>query len=209
MSVSLVWITPKAQEVIGYCARVSNPANQSNHNTAPKLLKYCIKHKHWSPFEMASMCIEINTTRAISAQILRHKSFNFQEFSLRYAEALDFEVPTFRLQDSKNRQNSLDVLPDELQKTLQTKAEEVMKVSETFYEELLSQGVAKESARFVLPLATKTRLYMSGTIRSWIHYLQVRLDPSTQKEHRELAEQIKSILFTNCPDIAEAIFSDN
>lgn len=209
MSVSLVWITPKAQEVIGYCARVSNPSNQSNHNTAGKLLRYCIKHQHWSPFEMASMCIEINTTRAISAQILRHRSFSFQEFSLRYAEALDIETPTFRLQDIKNRQNSLDTLPEELQKNLQEKAQVIMKANEDFYDELLSQGVAKESARFILPLATKTRLYMSGTIRSWIHYLQVRLDPSTQKEHRELAEQIKIILETECPDIANAIFSEN
>lgn len=147
---SLVWITPKAQEVIGYCARVSNPSNQNNHNTAGRLLRYCIKNKHWSPFEMASMCIEINTTRGISAQLLRHRSFSFQEFSLRYAEALDIETPHFRLQDVKNRQNSLDELPEELQKSLQEKAEAVMKVSEDFYQELLSQGVAKESARFVL-----------------------------------------------------------
>lgn len=203
--VNLIWITPKAQEVIAYCARVSNPSNQANTTTAPRLLKYCIKNSHWSIFEMASMCLEIETTRAISPQLLRHRSFAFQEFSQRYAEALEVETPHFRLQDVKNRQNSLDTLPEEIQKDFQSRAEAVMKANQELYDELISAGVAKESARMVLPLSTKTRLYMTGSIRSWIHYCNVRRDPSTQKEHREIADMVWDILKEQCPQIAEAV----
>ena len=204
----LVWVTPDAEKVIAYCARVSNPANQENYDTAPKLLRYCIQHGHWSVFEMASMCLEINTTRAISPQILRHRSFSFQEFSLRYAEAIDESVlPELRLQDTKNRQSSLpledSVASDRLYRDISLHLHE----STALYDRLLRSGIAREVARDVLPLATPTRLYMSGTIRSWIHYTQLRCGNGTQKEHRLIAESARRILFEQLPTIAEALQS--
>ena len=359
MSVSLVWITPEAEKIVSYCARVSNPANQNNQATASKLLQYCAKHSHWSVFEMASMCVEINTTRAISAQILRHKSLHFQEFcvaegtlitckdqdgttkylpievcyeyqfekrligfsptmvkvydeenkqfvwtnckevfntgqkecykltledgktitstedhkyfttsgfkplkeynvgdllmvyntengdeksgekglfqsilsienvgvkmtydievehkshnyvangivthnSQRYAEALDYDLPVFRHQDTKNRQNSFDTVSEEEQIKLQERSKELMDQSFALYHEMVKSGIAKESARFILPLCTETRMYVSGTLRSWIHYIQLRTDPSTQKEHREIANEVKEILCKECPSL--------
>ncbi len=201
--VRMIWITPDAEKVISYCARVSNPANQENYDTADKLLRYCYKNHHWSVFEMASMCLEINTTRAIAAQLIRHRSFSFQEFSQRYANVneLSIQVPSFRTQDLKNRQSSHDTLSVEKQQTLQTKAKQINDMCLDFYNELIQEGVAKESARFVLPLSTSTRLYMSGTIRSWIHYAQLRTDPGTQKEHRDLALQVQTILVQHIPSI--------
>jgi len=206
MSVKLVWITPEAEKVISYCARVSNPANQENYDTAPKLLKYCAKNSHWSVFEMASMCVEIETTRAISAQILRHKTMNFQEFSQRYMDvnSLNLELPELRRQDHKNRQNSIDDIP-EINGKYKDKIDKLFNDSLSLYNELLEDGVAKECARFVLPLSTGTRLYMSGTIRSFIHYIQVRGHVSTQKEHREIALKIKDILLENIGSLTDIL----
>jgi thymidylate synthase (FAD) len=201
-----VWITPDAQNVISYCARVSNPSNQSNFESAPKLIKYLAKNKHWSPFEMASMCVEINTTRAIAAQILRHRSFSFQEFSQRYASVDDtsIDIPHLRRQDIKNRQNSIDDI-EEVNVKYREKIEAHYKQSIELYKDMLTDGVAKECARFVLPLSTQTRIYMSGSIRSWIHYCQVRCDPSTQKEHREIAMQVKAKLIESIPMLEEIL----
>ena len=182
-SAKLVWVTPDAERLIGKIARVSNPNNEDNPNVE-KLIRYLIKHKHWSPFEMASMCVEIHTTRAISAQILRHRSFSFQEFSQRYAIPTDTfatVLPDIRRQDEKNRQNSIDDLPDEVVEFLQAKTDAHFRDAVELYEYMLSQGVAKECARSVLPLNTVTRLYMSGTIRSWLHYIDLRGDNGTQK----------------------------
>jgi thymidylate synthase (FAD) len=205
-AVDLVWITPDAQNVISYCARVSNPSNQSNFESAPKLIKYLAKNKHWSPFEMASMCVEINTTRAIAAQILRHRSFSFQEFSQRYASVDDtsIDIPHLRRQDIKNRQNSIDDI-EEVNIKYREKIEAHYKQSIELYKDMLTDGVAKECARFVLPLSTQTRIYMSGSIRSWIHYCQVRCDPSTQKEHREIAMQVKAKLIESIPMLEEIL----
>ena len=202
-NVSLVWITPEAEKIISYCARVSNPANQENYDTADKLLRYCYKNAHWSVFEMASMCLEINTTRAIAAQIIRHRSFSFQEFSQRYANVneLNIQVPSFRMQDHKNRQSSHDTLTSDQQQILQDKAKHIIDNCMELYNELIDQGVAKECARFILPMCTSTRLYMSGTIRSWIHYVQLRTDDGTQKEHRELANQVRELLIQNIPSL--------
>ena len=205
-AVDLVWITPDAQNVISYCARVSNPSNQSNFESAPKLIKYLAKNKHWSPFEMASMCVEINTTRAIAAQILRHRSFSFQEFSQRCASVDDtsIDIPHLRRQDIKNRQNSIDDI-EEVNVKYREKIEAHYKQSIELYKDMLTDGVAKECARFVLPLSTQTRIYMSGSIRSWIHYCQVRCDPSTQKEHREIAMQVKAKLIESIPMLEEIL----
>ena len=175
------------QEVISFCARVSNPNNQLNFNTAAGLLRYCIKEHHWSIFEQADMTVEINTTRGIAAQILRHRSFTFQEFSQRYADTklLDKAVPPdLRRQDVKNRQNSIDDFGDYVKLGMQTKIQQHFDESQKLYDSLLDQGVAKESARFVLPLATPTRIYMKGSVRSWIHYMTLRTTSGTQKEHR-------------------------
>jgi thymidylate synthase (FAD) len=207
---TLVWVTPDAEAIIGYCARVSNPANQTNHATAPRLLRYCIEHQHWSVFEMASMCLEVRTTRAISAQLLRHRSFSFQEFSLRYAEAVGQpEMPQLRLQDFKNRQNSLPIADDDpLLPALYHDIAEHFDRSSRLYGQLLGHGIAREVARDVLPLATPTRLYMSGTIRSWIHYVQLRCANGTQREHQRIAESARAILFRELPTIAEALSHD-
>ena len=208
-NVTLTWATPNAEELIVKMARVSAPANQDNMETAPRLLQYLIKHKHWSPFEMGNMCIEIETTRAIAPQILRHRSFSFQEFSQRYADTNELGsavIPHLRRQDSKNRQNSIDDLSPDLIASYYRRISQLYEDSEHLYREMLSNGVAKECARSVLPLSTQTRLYMNGTIRSWIHYLQLRCDPGTQLEHQQIANAIKRIFCKQFPVIGEAVF---
>jgi len=202
----LVWVTPDAERLIGKLARVSNPANEDNPNVEG-LIKYLIKHKHWSPFEMASMCVEIQTTRAIGAQILRHRSFSFQEFSQRYAEVTEIEVPQLRRQDLNNRQNSIDDFPEELSEELQDMITLHNDKSNSLYKKLLAYGVAKECARNVLPLSTKTRMYMSGTIRSWLHYIDLRGSHGTQVEHSQIARQIGEILDTELPTVSRAMWS--
>lgn len=207
--VKLVWATEKAEEMIAYLARVSNPAGQNNSETAPKLIRYLIKHRHWSPFEMASMCLEINTTRAISPQILRHRSFKFQEFSQRYADvgALGSPaLPHLRRQDFKNRQNSIDDLDPKLVAEYYRRVSSLYEEGEHLYQEMVSSGVAKECAREILPLGSPTRLYMKGDIRSWIHYIDVRSGPETQLEHREIALEVKDIFKQQFPVIHEAFF---
>lgn len=209
MTVSLVWATPNAEELITYMARVSAPRNQSNMETAPKLLRYLITHQHWSPYEMAGMCVEINTTRAISPQILRHRSFSFQEFSQRYADTSELGacvMPHLRRQDTKNRQNSIDDLDPEHISAYYRRISQLFEDAEHLYREMVSTGVAKECARSILPLAAPTKLYMNGTLRSWIHYLQLRCDNGTQLEHRVLAEHIKEIFCEQFPTIGEAVF---
>ena len=201
----LVWITPDAEALIGKIARVSNPNNENNPNVEG-LLKYLIKHKHWSPFEMASMCVEINTTRAISPQILRHRSFSFQEFSQRYAVALSAPVPKIRRQDQKNRQNSIDDLPPEICTKYHDKINDLFGASFELYNSMLEDGVAKECARSILPMNTETRLYMSGTIRSWLHYVDLRGDNGTQLEHMKIARSIGDILADELPTIARAMW---
>jgi len=207
-SVKLVWITPEAEEVISYCARVSNPQNQSNTNTAPKLLKYCINNRHWSIFEMANMCVEINTTRAISAQILRHRSFSFQEFSSRYQDVGilgSSVVPHLRRQDIKNRQNSVDDFDTESLQKYYRRIGTLFEEAEHLYKEMISEGVTKECARNILPLSTPTRIYMQGTIRSWITYIALREKNGTQAEHKAVAKDIKTIFCGQLPTISEAL----
>ena len=209
MNVELISVTPKAEDLIVYMARVSAPRNQDNMETAPKLLQYLIKHSHWSPFEMANMCVEIETTRAISAQIIRHRSFSFQEFSQRYADVNELGsavIPHLRRQDYLNRQNSIDDLSSEDVTNYYRRISQLFEDAEHLYKEMVSQGIAKECARNVLPLGTQTRLYMNGTLRSWIHYLQLRCDPGTQFEHRQIAEWIKQIFCKEFPIIGEAVF---
>lgn len=211
-SVKLVWITPGAEEVISYCARVSNPQNQENLDTSPRLIKYCIKNRHWSIFEQANMCVEINTTRAISAQILRHRSFTFQEFSTRYQDVgiLGSSVlPHLRRQDQKNRQNSVDDLTTETTQRLYRRIGTLFEDAEHLYKEMLSEGVAKECARSVLPLASPTRLYANGTIRSWLTYIALREKHGTQREHMVIAKDIKTILCGQLPTIADALGGNN
>jgi thymidylate synthase (FAD) len=211
MNVNLVWATPSAEEMIVKMARVSAPANQDNMDTAPQLLRYLIKHKHWSPFEMANMCVEIETTRAISPQILRHRSFSFQEFSQRYADVNELGsavIPHLRRQDYSNRQNSIDDLSSEDVANYYRRVSQLFEDAEHLYKEMVSQGIAKECARNILPLGTQTRLYMNGTIRSWIHYLQLRCEPGTQFEHRQIAEWIKQIFCREFPVIGEAVFQE-
>ena len=204
----LVTITPNAEKEIAYCARVSNPNNQNSENIS-KLLKYCIDHKHWSIFEMANLCIEINTTRGLAAQILRHRSFSFQEFSQRYADAslLTKDIPIFELrrQDDKNRQNSIDNINQQIIVKWNTQIREHFARAKSLYDGMIKDGVAKECARFVLPLATPTRLYMNGSIRSWITYISLREKNGTQKEHQEIAKERKKIFCENLPIIAEAL----
>ena len=206
--VKLVMVTPDAESQMAYIARVSNPKNQDNDDFAG-LLKYCIKHGHWSVFEQAYMTLEINTTRGIAAQILRHRSFTFQEFSQRYADVglLDtgIPVPDLRRQDITNRQNSVDDIPVEQKNNLRKKITLHFEEAEKLYNELLDEGVAKECARFVLPLATPTRIYMTGSARSWIHYINLRSGHGTQKEHTEIADQCKAIFIQEFPTCAEAL----
>ena len=205
--VCLVTVTPDAEKTIGYIARVSNPNNQDN----PKvegLLKYCIKHGHWSIFEQAHMTLEINTTRAIAAQILRHRSFTFQEFSQRYADTnlLDAPVvPELRRQDTKNRQNSIDDIAETEKAYLQGRISQYFKEGMDLYNDLLSKGIAKECARFVLPLATPTRIYMTGSARSWMHYIQLRTANGTQKEHMDIANLCRDHFICNFPTISKAL----
>jgi thymidylate synthase (FAD) len=202
-------INANAQEVISYIARVSNPNNQLNFDTSAGLLKYCIKHEHWSIFEHAFMTLEINTTRGIAAQVLRHRSFTFQEFSQRYADTNllsdKAKVPELRRQDTKNRQNSTDDLDGYLKLTLESEIQEYFIKGQAIYNRLLSQGVAKECARFILPLATPTRIYMTGSCRSWIHYINLRSAHGTQKEHMEIAEGCREIFNQQFPDAAKAL----
>jgi len=208
MSVKLVSVTPDAEQTMAYVARVSNPNNQENPNYA-KLLGYCIKHNHWSVFEQSFMTLEIETTRGLAAQILRHRSFTYQEFSQRYADssllAETIPVPELRRQDTKNRQNSIDDLDPEFVALSNKQIETYFAQGMSLYQHLLDNGVAKECARFVLPLATPTRLYMSGSCRSWIHYIQLRSANGTQKEHMEIAEACKKIFSEQFPTVAEAL----
>jgi thymidylate synthase (FAD) len=208
MTVKLISVTPDAEKTMAYVARVSNPANQDSENYAG-LLRYCIKHNHWSVFEQSFMTLEIETTRGIAAQILRHRSFTFQEFSQRYADSSllsDYiPVPDLRRQDTKNRQNSIDDIPEYEKLTLQGKIQEHFAHSMRLYKELLSHGIAKESARFVLPLATPTRIYMSGSCRSWAHYIELRSANGTQKEHMDIALECKKVFSEQFPTVAEAL----
>ena len=208
MNVSLVSVSPDAEQHMAYCARVSNPNNQNNENYAG-LLRYCIKHQHWSIFEQAFMTLEINTTRGLAAQILRHRSFTFQEFSQRYADTnlleTNIPLPELRRQDTKNRQNSIDDIPEAQSKMLLGRIQNYFNEGLDLYNELLREGIAKECARFVLPLATPTRIYMSGSVRSWVHYIDLRSGHGTQKEHMEIANECKSIFTEQFPTVAEAL----
>ena len=208
MTVKFVSVTPDAEKTMAYIARVSNPKNQDNEKFAG-LLKYCIKHNHWSVFEQSSMTLEIETTRGLGAQILRHRSFTFQEFSQRYADTnlLADEIPMFdlRSQDLKNRQNSIDDIPKNKKADLQEKIAEHFVASMDLYNELLASGIAKECARFVLPLATPTRLYMTGSCRSWIHYINLRSAHGTQKEHMDVVAECKKIFVEQFPAVSEAL----
>ena len=208
MNVKFVSITPDAEKMMAYIARVSNPSNQQNENYSG-LLKYCIKHNHWSVFEQSSMTLEIETTRGLAAQILRHRSFTFQEFSQRYADTklLDTEIPVpdLRSQDLKNRQNSNDDIPQEKKEEYQALIARHFEDSMNLYNSLLESGVAKECARFVLPLATPTRLYMTGSCRSWIHYINLRSAHGTQKEHMDVVAKARSIFTEQFPSVSEAL----
>ena len=208
MSVKLVSVTPDAEKMMAYVARVSNPNNQENPNYA-KLLGYCIKHNHWSVFEQSFMTLEIETTRGLAAQILRHRSFTYQEFSQRYADSsmLADTIPTFdmRRQDTKNRQNSIDDIDPFVKQEFEIKIRRHFDEAMVLYQSMLDSGIAKECARFVLPLATPTRLYMSGSCRSWIHYITLRSANGTQKEHMDIAEECKKIFVEQFPTCAEAL----
>ena len=207
-NVNLISVTPDAEKTIGYVARVSNPKNQENPNVAG-LLKYCIKHGHWSVFEQAHMTVEISTTRGLAAQILRHRSFTYQEFSQRYADssmlAKEIPLPELRRQDTKNRQNSIDDVDPFVNQDFQLKMQRHFVDGMKLYKEMLDAGIAKECARFVLPLATPTKLYMTGSIRSWIHYIDLRSAHGTQKEHMQIAESCRDIFIEQFPIIAEAL----
>ena len=202
-------VDKNAQDVISYIARVSNPNNQLNFDTTAGLLRYCIKHEHWSIFEQAYMTLEINTTRGIAAQILRHRSFTFQEFSQRYADtnllSEDIQIPELRRQDLKNRQNSVDDLQEEQVFVLNKMIQDLFRDAQDTYTHLLDQGVAKECARFVLPLATPTRIYMTGSCRSWIHYINLRSSHGTQKEHMDIAECCRDVFKQEFPSVSEAL----
>ena len=205
-NVKVMWATPNAEEAVAYCARVSNPENQNAQETAPKLLKYLIKHKHWSPFEMANVCMEIETTRDIARQILRHRSFSFQEFSQRYAVVGNYELSQIRLQDVKNRQNSLETDNLHLAYWWEGAQNRVLNDAKFMYESALKKGIAKEVARKLLPEGlTMSRMYMNGTLRSWLHYIDIRCDVATQKEHREVAELCKLEIGKHYPTILEAM----
>ena len=208
MEVKLISVSPDSEKHMAYCARVSNPNNQDNENYAG-LLRYCIKHQHWSIFEQAFMTLEINTTRGLAAQILRHRSFTFQEFSQRYADTnlLDANIPLpdLRRQDTKNRQNSIDDIPEDQSKMLLGRIQNYFNEGLDLYNELLREGIAKECARFVLPLATPTRIYMSGSVRSWVHYIDLRSGHGTQKEHMDIANACKTIFTEQFPTVSEAL----
>ena len=207
MTVKLVTVTPDAEKLMAYVARVSNPSNQDNEKFAG-LLKYCINHQHWSVFEQSSMTLEIETTRAIAAQILRHRSFTYQEFSQRYASSTSLgKIPTpeYRRQDTKNRQNSTDDLDPFLKQTLELQTQTLFDSATALYEQMLADGVAKECARMVLPLATPTRIYMTGSCRSWIHYINLRSAHGTQKEHMLIAEGCREVFNEQFPTVSEAL----
>jgi|TARA_A100001201_G_scaffold14415_1_gene17517 thymidylate synthase (FAD) len=208
MSVKLISVTPDAEKMMAYVARVSNPNNQENPNYA-KLLGYCIKHNHWSVFEQSFMTLELETTRGVAAQVLRHRSFTYQEFSQRYADSsmLADQVPMFdlRRQDTKNRQNSIDDVDPFVKQEFEIKVRRHFDEAMVLYQSMLDSGIAKECARFVLPLATPTRIYMSGSCRSWIHYINLRTANGTQKEHMDLAEGCKKIFIEQFPTCAEAL----
>ena len=207
MTIKLVSITPDAEQTMAYIARVSNPSNQDNDKYSG-LLKYCIKHNHWSVFEQSSMTLEIETTRAIAAQILRHRSFTFQEFSQRYAASTalgDIDLPELRKQDLKNRQNSTDDLDPKMVEKFEKQMITLFSSSKALYEQMLSQGVAKECARMVLPLCTPTRIYMTGSCRSWIHYINLRSAHGTQKEHMDIAEACRKVFTEQFPSVSEAL----
>jgi len=207
-NVSLISVTPDAEKTIGYVARVSNPNNQDNPKVAG-LLAYCIKHGHWSVFEQAHMTVEIETTRGLAAQILRHRSFTYQEFSQRYADSSllgkEIPLPKLRRQDTKNRQNSIDDIDPLMQQDFEIKMQRHFVDGMHLYKEMLEAGIAKECARFVLPLATPTKLYMTGSIRSWIHYIDLRSAHGTQKEHMDIAEACRDIFTEQFPIISEAL----
>ena len=207
MTVKLVSVTPDAEQLMAYIARVSNPSNQDNEKYAG-LLKYCIKHNHWSVFEQSTMTLEIETTRAIAAQILRHRSFTFQEFSQRYASSNDLgdiDLPELRRQDTKNRQNSIDDLDPEMVDKLNRQMITLFSSAKSLYTQMLDAGVAKECARMVLPLCTPTRIYMTGSCRSWIHYINLRSAHGTQKEHMVIAEACREVFIEQFPSVSEAL----
>ena len=208
MNVKLVSVTPDAEKTMAYVARVSNPNNQENPNYA-KLLGYCIKHNHWSVFEQSFMTLEIETTRGLAAQILRHRSFTYQEFSQRYADSTllseTIPLPELRRQDTKNRQNSIDDIDPYMVQKYEMLMQQHFNAGMELYQKMLAEGIAKECARFVLPLATPTRLYMSGSCRSWIHYITLRSANGTQKEHMDIAEACKKIFIEQFPTCAEAL----
>jgi thymidylate synthase (FAD) len=208
MTVKLISVTPDAEKTMAYVARVSNPANQDSENYS-KLLAYCIKHNHWSVFEQSFMTLEIETNRGIAAQILRHRSFTYQEFSQRYADTTllgeDIPLPELRRQDTKNRQNSIDDLPTDLKIQLYSKIQDHFDAAQELYKELLESDVAKECARFVLPLATPTRIYMSGSCRSWITYIALREKSGTQREHMDIAKACKAVFAEQFPICYEAL----
>ena len=205
-NVRLVHTTPDAEQLIAYMARVSNPDNQDNPESE-RLIRYLIKHKHWSPFEMVNMCVQIETTRSVAAQILRHRSFSFQEFSQRYAQVAEpAMIPQLRRQDTKNRQTSVDDLDPYTVKDFTIKINSLFELSESLYKEMLQAGVAKECARDVLPLSTPTKLYMNGTLRSWLHYTELRCANGTQYEHKLIADQVKGIIEQEFPTIYAAMF---
>ena len=205
--VKLITITPEAEKSMAYIARVSNPNNQKNINFE-KLLQYCIKNQHWSVFEQAYMTLQVETTRGIAAQILRHRSFTFQEFSQRYADSRqlgEIPIPKLRRQDNKNRQNSISDLSEEVVSQFNKKIKNQFKLNKQLYEEMLEAGIAKECARFVLPLATPTRIYMTGSCRSWIHYINLRTGHGTQKEHMDIAKECKNIFSKEYPVVSSAL----
>jgi thymidylate synthase (FAD) len=216
---SLVHITPNAEDLIAFMARVSNPSNQTNTKglslrdyteTSAKLIKYLIDHHHWSPFEMVNLCVEINTTRSIAAQILRHRSFSFQEFSQRYADVTTIGtpvIPALRKQDLKNRQNSTDDLSTDKKEIFMRRIGQLYAESEDLYREMVSSGVAKECARDVLPMSSPSRLYMNGTVRSWLHYCELRCANGTQREHQVIASQVKDLLYSHMPNVCRAMWS--
>lgn len=205
-AVKVVWSTPEGEDLIAYMARVSAPENQDNKETAPRLIKYLIKHKHWSPLEMVNVCMEIETTRDIARQILRHRSFSFQEFSQRYAVAQDFEFSDVRMQDTKNRQNSLETDDDYLKNWWNAAQLRVQCEAELVYKRALEKGIAKEVARKLLPEGlTMSKMYMQGSLRSWLHYVDIRTDVATQREHRDVADMCKAELTKLFPNVMEAL----
>ena len=206
-SATLVHATDNGDDLISFMARVSNPDNQNNTETSAKLIRYLIKHKHWSPFEMVNMCVEIKTTRSIAAQILRHRSFSFQEFSQRYAEVTkDAYIPHLRTQDLKNRQNSVDDLNETDQQYYQVLMQQHFQHGKRLYDDMLKAGVAKECAREVLPLSTPTTMYMNGTLRSWLHYCDLRCGNGTQHEHKLVADSCKKLIYRCFPMVYEAMY---